>query len=179
MSENNINCYEFDEYRLDVTNFQLLENGEPISLTQKSFELLHFLVENRGRIIKKEELLDSLWEGNYVEEANLTQHIYMLRKALKQQDRKKVFIETIPKNGYRFLADVREIYFEKNQSNGHISIEPDSSQYPAHNFQGGFLDGNIHTTNDYQHSGLLEKKQFPNQLPISKKSFVIILLWMD
>lgn len=125
MSENNVNCYDFDEYRLDVSNYQLSENGEPISLTQKSFELLHFLVENRGRVLRKEELLDSLWEGSFVEEANLTQHIYMLRKALKQKEKKKIYIETIPKNGYRFLGDVVEIAEPSIQTslNGNSSVK--------------------------------------------------------
>ncbi len=124
MSENNVGCYDFDDYRLGVANFRLLENGEQIALTQKSFELLQFLVENRGRILKKEELLDALWEGNFVEEANLTQHVYMLRKALKQKETKKVFIETIPKNGYRFLAEVVEVASESLHvsSNGNVAI---------------------------------------------------------
>ncbi len=142
MSENNVNCYDFDDYRLDLTNFQLLENGESISLTQKSFELLHFLLENRGRILKKEELLDALWEGNFVEEANLTQHIYMLRKALKQQERKKLYIETIPKNGYRFLAQVDELYIEPIHisSNGKFSERHEAVDFLNNNFQSDFLD---------------------------------------
>lgn len=141
MSENNINCYEFDDYRLDINNYQLFVGEEAISLTQKSFELLQYLVENQGRILKKEELLDALWEGNFVEEANLTQHIYMLRKALKQKDRNKVYIETIPKNGYRFLAKVREVYQGDSHRSlkGTDSIKPDSSEYINGNFQNNFL----------------------------------------
>lgn len=145
MSENNINCYEFDDYRLDINNYQLFVGEETISLTQKSFELLHFLVENRGRILKKEELLDALWEGNFVEEANLTQHIYMLRKALKQKDRKKVYIETIPKNGYRFLAEVKEVYKDDIHTTlgGIHTTNPGSAKYSSENFQGGIHENAV------------------------------------
>lgn len=107
MPESKTKCYEFDDFRLDTVNRQLLENGRPVSLTRKSYELLLCLVENSGRIIRKEELLDALWEGEFVEEANLTQHVYLLRKALRQKERDRSYIETIPKNGYRFQADVR------------------------------------------------------------------------
>ena len=67
MSKNGVGCYEFNEYRLDVPNCQLSKSGYPVTLTQKSFEILKFLIENRGRILKKEEFLESLSEGNYVE----------------------------------------------------------------------------------------------------------------
>lgn len=109
MSENNVQGYVFGDFELDLENLRLLENGIPVSLTQKSFELLQYLIEHRGRVLKKEDLLDTLWEGSFVEEANLTQHIYMLRKALKQKEGRNNFIETIPKNGYRFLPEVRTL----------------------------------------------------------------------
>ncbi|MEZ5345294.1 MAG: winged helix-turn-helix domain-containing protein [Pyrinomonadaceae bacterium] len=136
MLKRDVNWYEFGEYRLDTTNGQLFRLDFPVSLTQKSYEILRFFVENRGRILKKEELLDSLWEGSFVEEANLTQHIYMLRKALRQNRDENVFIETIPKNGYRFIADVREIdntYASPVKGNGstgkeHRAISPNGSQ---------------------------------------------------
>jgi len=109
MSERQVQCYKFNDFFLDIKNCQLLRGNLPVSLTQKSFDILRFLVENNGRILKKEEFLESLWQGSYVEEANLTQHIYMLRKALKQNKADQIYIETIPKNGYRFIADVKEL----------------------------------------------------------------------
>ena len=176
MSENNVNCYEFDDYRLDVFNYQLLENGEPISLTQKSFELLQFLVENRGRILKKEELLDALWEGNFVEEANLTQHIYMLRKALKQKDRNKVYIETIPKNGYRFLADVREIIEQPIHisANGQNSLNPNSNEFLEENFDSGFINDPIHNSQDFKQPFVEPKKNTGWQNSLSNKYLAIL-----
>ncbi len=115
MSNNNVQCYEFGNFQLDLVNYRLVENGEPVPLTQKSFELLHHLIANRGRVLRKDELLDALWEGNFVEEANLTQHIYMLRKALKLKGGDTELIETIPKTGYRFVADVRTIHDSSNR----------------------------------------------------------------
>ncbi|MEZ5426593.1 MAG: winged helix-turn-helix domain-containing protein [Pyrinomonadaceae bacterium] len=113
MTEDKIHCFDFGEYRLDITNNLLLKNKTPVSITQRSFEILRLLIENRGRIVKKDELLDSLWEEDFVEESTLTQHIYMLRKILRQSDESDQYIETIPKNGYRFVAEVKERFFDK------------------------------------------------------------------
>ncbi len=112
MSEEKVVFYDFGEFRLDVVNCRLLKNGSPVQLTHKSFEVLHKLIEKRDRMLKKEELLRTIWDDCYVEEATLTQHIYMLRKALQQNG--KIYIETFPKNGYRFVADVEEVSFNKN-----------------------------------------------------------------
>ena len=118
MSGSQVPCYRFNDFFLDIKNCQLLKDNLPVSLTQKSFDILRFLVENNGRILKKEEFLESLWQGSYVEEANLTQHIYMLRKALKQNKADRIYIETIPKNGYRFIATVEEISRDAISENG-------------------------------------------------------------
>lgn len=107
MSEDKVIFYEFGEYRLDLLNCRLLKNGSPVQITQKSFEVLQLLIKKRSRMLRKEELLTTVWDDCYVEEATLTQHIYMLRKVLQQNG--KVYIETIPKNGYRFVAQVEEI----------------------------------------------------------------------
>lgn len=109
MSEGKGCNYEFGEYRLDIINHRLLKNDCPLQLTQKSFEILQTLIENRDRVVKKEELLNLIWDDCYVEDATLTQHIYMLRKSLKQNGGDAVLIETVPKLGYRFAAEVREI----------------------------------------------------------------------
>ena len=110
MSERNACCYEFGDYRLDVVNYRLLKNESPVQLTQKSFEILQTLIENRDRVVKKEELLNLIWDDCYVEDATLTQHIYMLRKSLKENGNGSQLIETVPKFGYRFTADVREVF---------------------------------------------------------------------
>ena len=109
MSEGNACYYEFGDYRLDVINYRLLKNESPVQLTQKSFEILQTLIENRDRVVKKDELLNLIWDDCYVEDATLTQHIYMLRKSLKENGSGSPLIETVPKLGYRFTADVREV----------------------------------------------------------------------
>lgn len=113
MFDDKIRCFDFGKYRLDVTNNELLRNNIPVSITQKSFDVLLYLIENRGRVLKKEEMLDVLWDEDFVEESTLTQHIYMLRKALRQNGKGEMYIETLPKIGYRFVAEVSEIILQR------------------------------------------------------------------
>lgn len=122
MSEEKAIFYDFGDFRLDTLNCRLLKNGAPVQITQKSFEILQELIVKRDRMLKKEELLRTIWEESYVEEATLTQHIYMLRKVLQQNG--KVYIETVPKYGYRFVADVREINFAAKDLNGAENFNP-------------------------------------------------------
>lgn len=102
--------YDFGSFRLDVSNRLLLRDGEHVPLTQKSFDILSYLIRNRNRMLRKQELLDEIWNDRYVEEANLAQHIYMVRKALRNNGSTVDYIETIPKFGYRFNANVSESY---------------------------------------------------------------------
>jgi Tol biopolymer transport system component/DNA-binding winged helix-turn-helix (wHTH) protein len=104
------NCiYEFQHFRLDVAERLLLRNGETIPLQPKAFDLLLVLVQNRGRLLEKEELLKAVWPDTVVEEVNLANNISLLRKALAEDGNGQRFIETVPKHGYRFLATVREV----------------------------------------------------------------------
>jgi DNA-binding winged helix-turn-helix (wHTH) protein/TolB-like protein len=118
MSEEKVVFYDFGEFWLDVTGYRLLKDGVPVQLTHKGFEILHELVSRRDRMLRKEELLNKIWQDCYVEEATLTQHIYMLRKVLQQNG--KIYIETVPKSGYRFVAEVEEIIQEKAESKKQI-----------------------------------------------------------
>lgn len=94
--------YEFFDFCLDVEKQQLLKNGEPVQLTHKAFQILLLLVQNSGQTTKKEDIFARLWSDSFVEDGNLTQHIYILRKALGQTPTGQSYIETIPKQGYRF-----------------------------------------------------------------------------
>ena len=78
-------------------------------LAPKAFELLLFLVQNQGRLLSKEQIMETLWPGSFVEEANLTVSISVLRKVLGEKEGNLRYIETIPKKGYRFIASVREV----------------------------------------------------------------------
>jgi Tol biopolymer transport system component/DNA-binding winged helix-turn-helix (wHTH) protein len=96
--------YGFGPYRLDVDRWVVTREDQPVALAPKTFELLLLMVRNPGRAISKRELMASLWPGTFVEEANLSFQISMLRKALGNGAVQ--WIETVPKHGYRFTADV-------------------------------------------------------------------------
>ena len=97
--------YRFDQFELDPHKRALSRNGLPIPLSPKAFDVLSFLVVNPGRAITKDEILQAVWSGSYVEEGNLAQHISTLRKALA--DRAGCCITTLPGRGYQFTAAVQ------------------------------------------------------------------------
>ena len=97
---------EFEEYAIDRGRWQLSWRGEPLPLNRKTFDLLLLLVENAGRVVGKDQLLRTLWPESFVEESNLTQHIFLLRKALSRHESGAKLIETVPGRGYRFAATV-------------------------------------------------------------------------
>jgi Tol biopolymer transport system component/DNA-binding winged helix-turn-helix (wHTH) protein len=99
--------YRFDGFQVDETNRQLLRDGEPVAVSKKAFDLLLVLMENNGRAVTKTELLDQVWPDQFVEEVNLTVHIAALRKALGEKKENARYIHTIPKHGYRFVADLQ------------------------------------------------------------------------
>jgi DNA-binding winged helix-turn-helix (wHTH) protein/TolB-like protein/Flp pilus assembly protein TadD len=101
--------YEFGPFRLDVAERLFLKNEEPVALTPKAFEMLVVLVERSGHLVEKDELLKEVWRDSFVEESNLSQNIYLLRKALGEGANEHQYIETVPRRGYRFVADVREV----------------------------------------------------------------------
>lgn len=98
--------YRFNKFRLDVVERRLWCNDELIPLTPKQFDLLAYFVENAGRIAKKSDLLDSVWSDSYVEESTLARNVSWLRTKLEEQADGESFIETVPKLGYRFTAQV-------------------------------------------------------------------------
>jgi TolB-like protein/DNA-binding winged helix-turn-helix (wHTH) protein/Tfp pilus assembly protein PilF len=101
--------YEFGSFRLDTEAKLFLKGNRPVPLNPKTFELLVMLVRRSGRLIEKEELLRELWPDSFVEESNLTQNIYLLRKALGEDVSGNVYIKTVPRRGYRFVAEVRAV----------------------------------------------------------------------
>src|ERR1043166_833663 len=107
VAENKGLIYEFGEFVVDPGERVLLVNGERIRLADKIFDTLLLLIRHNGRLLTKDEMMSSLWENSYVEEGNLSKNISRLRKILNSDGIE--FIETLPKQGYRFLADVREI----------------------------------------------------------------------
>lgn len=101
--------FEFGEFLLDTKQKVLLRNGNPVSITPKVYEMLFVLLERRGQIIEKADLIRDVWKDCFVEESSLTFTIGQLRKALGDDARDPTFIETVPRRGYRFIAEVSEI----------------------------------------------------------------------
>lgn len=100
--------YEFGSFRLIPEERQLLRDNEPVPLTPKSFDLLVVLVENSGHLLEKDELLKRIWPDSFVEEANLSVNMSALRRALGEGPDDPQFVETVPRHGYRFVAEVKE-----------------------------------------------------------------------
>ncbi|MGA9422466.1 MAG: transcriptional regulator, partial [Rhodanobacteraceae bacterium] len=101
--------YHFGEFELDPDERRLLQHGEPVTLTPKVFDTLVLLVERAGRAVSKDELMHALWPRGFVDESNLTKHIWLIRKALDGAGHNAHCIETVSKLGYRFIAPVQRV----------------------------------------------------------------------
>ena len=98
--------YCFGPFVLDPVEKRLLLDGNPVALPPKALDTLLTLVEHRGHVMEKGQLLELVWPNTFVEEATLTQNIFTLRKALDDSPDGHQYIETVPKRGYRFVARV-------------------------------------------------------------------------
>jgi len=101
--------YEFGPFRLEPDEHLLRNGDQSLALAPKYFDLLVFLVQNSGRLLTKDQIMQTVWSGNFVEEANLTVAISAIRKTLAEKESGVQYIETVPKKGYRFTAGVREV----------------------------------------------------------------------
>jgi eukaryotic-like serine/threonine-protein kinase len=124
--------YEFGPFKIDIANRQLLRSGVPVPLAPKVWDALLLMVESSGRILEKEELMDRLWPDCFVEEGNLAQIIFQLRKALGESAAKQQYVETIPKRGYRFIAEIRRANGELVQH----SIQSIGTEHIQHGEEG-------------------------------------------
>ncbi len=109
MSLKTKHVYEFENFRFDVLKKVLDRDGVQVSVTPKVFETLQVLIEKAGQLIEKDELMQKVWLDRFVDESNLTFNIKMLRKALGDDAAHPRFIETVPRRGYRFIAETTEI----------------------------------------------------------------------
>ena len=129
MSKQENRSYEFGPFLLDPAERRLLREGRPVSLAPKAFDLLLVLVRDSGHLLEKDELMKLVWPNQFVEESNLPLNISMLRKALAENQNVQKYIETVPKRGYRFVGDVRQVevgvnspVFEQRMTGG-ITLE--------------------------------------------------------
>jgi DNA-binding winged helix-turn-helix (wHTH) protein len=101
--------YGFGPFRLEVGERRLSCDGRAVPLRTKVFETLRVLVEHSGRLLTKQELMQSIWPDTIVEENNLNHNISTLRRALGEHPTGQEYIETVPRVGYRFVAEVTNL----------------------------------------------------------------------
>ncbi|MEQ1762233.1 MAG: transcriptional regulator [Pyrinomonadaceae bacterium] len=121
--------YVFDEFRLDRDRLMLYRGETEVTLPPKAVETLAILVENRGEIVSKDDLIESVWKDAFVEDSNLSHYLYLLRKALGARADGKPYIETLRKRGYRF--DPVNLAIERS-TNGHAGTESTLASRPLH-----------------------------------------------
>ena len=102
--------YEFGPFRVDPVERLLLREGHPVPIKAKIFDVLLFLIQNHGHLIAKADVMKALWGDSFVEESNLTVSMSLLRKALGDDANEQKYIQTVPRTGYRFVGDVRQVF---------------------------------------------------------------------
>jgi eukaryotic-like serine/threonine-protein kinase len=114
--------YEFGPFRIDPDHRQLLRQDHPIPLQPKAFDILLVLVKNSEKVVLKDELIKTVWPDTFVEESNLSQHIFVLRKTLGEGVEEKRYIVTVPGRGYRFAQAVRAVAAEQEKQEEQIVV---------------------------------------------------------
>lgn len=129
--------YEFGPFRIDVAERQLFRDGTEVPLTTKAFEVLVLLVRNSSRTVTRDEFMNEVWAEAVVEESNLSDNISTLRQILGDDAREPKYIRTIPKRGYRFVADVRQaaepdlVMHERTRQRVTIEVDESPALLPA------------------------------------------------
>ncbi len=133
--------YEFGPFRVDALQRQITRDGQAVPMQPKVFDTLLVLIENSGQVMEKDEMMRELWPDSFVEESSLSQTIFHLRKALGESGLQHHYVETIPRRGYRFVAEVKKIdaseedepFAQLNGSyhNGSGAVQILSDQIPA------------------------------------------------
>jgi DNA-binding winged helix-turn-helix (wHTH) protein/tetratricopeptide (TPR) repeat protein len=121
MPHNN-SYYEFGPFQLNIRKRALVRAGEVVPLSPKTMDLLFVLVRRAGELVKKDELMAELWPDSFVEEGNLSQNIFTIRRALGDQRADAQYVETVARHGYRFIAPVKLIDVDSNSKNPAQSV---------------------------------------------------------
>jgi DNA-binding winged helix-turn-helix (wHTH) protein/TolB-like protein/tetratricopeptide (TPR) repeat protein len=139
MSNPNKELYEFDKFRLDISERLLSREGERVPVSDKAFETLCALIRRGNRLVGKEELLNEVWRDAIVEENSLDKNISLLRQVLGERTGKGKFIETVRGHGFRFVPEVRKIDLEGKEGDegiaaaafplaGESTVEPSAAE---------------------------------------------------
>src|SRR5215204_1148190 len=121
MSENE-NFYRFEDVTIDCENFRVQKDGRNVNLTPRAFDVLLFLVKNVGRVVEKREFFDEVWKDTFVTDGALTKIIKEIRHELGDDSAHPRFIETVPKRGFRFVAQI-----QKSERTGAVSLPDENS----------------------------------------------------
>lgn len=127
MPENGDQTYRFGPFRLEPRERRLLRDGQAVALTPKAFDTLVILVERAGHLVEKEELMKALWPDSFVEEGNISQYVWTLRKTLGEAESGDVFIETVPRKGFRFVIPVTV----HNETDRDLVVKDETDSLPS------------------------------------------------
>jgi Tol biopolymer transport system component/DNA-binding winged helix-turn-helix (wHTH) protein len=119
-ASSNAHRYVFADFEIDPTNRICLRGGEEVPLTSRVFDILLVFAENPGRLLEKDELIEKVWHGDFVEDGNLTRNISSLRKALGDTGKEHKYIATVQGHGYRFIANVVSAKHHAEQPTGTV-----------------------------------------------------------
>ena len=108
--------FEFGPFRLDPAERLLTRDGHAVPLTPKAFDTLLYFVENQQRLLTKDELIANIWPDSFVEESNLAQNVSAVRRALGEKTGGGHYIETVPKRGYRFVGEAKQVWSQAQRS---------------------------------------------------------------
>lgn len=111
---------EFGPFQVDPDQRLLLRDQQPVPISPKAFDLLLALTQRRGEVALKDDLMKMLWPDTFVEESNLGQHVFQLRKALGERPQDHTYIITVPGRGYRFAQNVREVMAQEEIEDKHL-----------------------------------------------------------
>ena len=123
--------YQFESFQLEPEERRLTRDGELVSLTPKAFDTLVFLVERAGHLVEKEELMKALWPDSFVEESNLSQYIFTLRKTLGETEDGGQFIETVARKGFRFVPFVTKLHLDPTPAKPPEDLPAQTARVPT------------------------------------------------
>ena len=178
--------YEFGPFRADPLKRILLRDGALVPLKPKVFEMLLVLVEARGQVLEKDELMRRLWPDSIVEESNLNVYVSLLRKALGESPNDRHYIVTIPGRGYSFVADVQDLQGERaelivqQRARSSLTIEEESETDAQEEVQdqawmdSGFRQNKIVDLQSSKHGPAFEADRKRSTLPDARNEQAVV-----